>query len=59
MAHKSKRKHVKHMHEHPPQARERRPAASFRELGRALVHRIYTRITRKPRAFFSKLSGAY
>jgi len=61
MAHKSKRKHVKHMHEHEHHEahHEHHRAASFRELGRALIHRIYLRATRRPRALFEKLSGLY
>lgn len=61
MAHKSKRKHVKHMHVHGHHEahHERHPAASFRELGRALVHRVYMRLTRRPRALFERLTGLY
>lgn len=72
MAHKSKRKHVKHVHEHEHEHphHESHPAASFRELGRALVDRLVSRalrrpralkerLLRRPRAIFEKLSGAH
>jgi hypothetical protein len=59
MAHKSKRKHVKHTHEHPQAHHETIRAASFRELGSALVHRVYSRLMRRPRALMSRLTGEY
>jgi len=70
MAHKSKRKHVKHMHEHPEHHPEHHEAATFRELGRALVDRVVNRalsrpralkerLLRRPREIIAKLSGTY
>lgn len=63
MAHLNKRKHVKHLHVHAHQEakphHERHPAASFRELGVALVARIVYRLTRRPRRILEKLSGLY
>jgi hypothetical protein len=64
MAHLNKRKHVKHLHVHAhrpeaPPHHERHPAASFLELGRALVHRVVYRLTRPPRRLFAKLTGLY
>jgi hypothetical protein len=72
MAHRSKRKHVKHMHEHQQMEEHetaggmRARAASFVELGRALVARVMERprafkerLLRRPRAIAEKLSGLY
>ena len=74
MAHKSKRKHVKHVHqhehEHHEEHHERPRAASFRELGRALVGRVVSRalegpralkerLLRRPRAMMARISGMY
>ena len=73
MAHRSKRKHVKHMHEHQQLEEHetqaggmRARAASFVELGRALVARVMERprafkerLLRRPRELAEKLSGLY
>jgi hypothetical protein len=72
MAHRSKRKHVKHMHEHQHEEQHEAPegirarAASFVELGRALVARamkrpreLKERLLRRPRELAEKLSGLY
>ena len=73
MAHRFKRKHVKHMHEHQQleeheeqTAGMRARAASYVELGRALVARALERprafkerLLRRPRAIAEKLSGLY
>jgi hypothetical protein len=72
MAHRSKRKHVKHMHEHEHEQLHEEPegmrgrAASFVDLGRALVARVLQRprafkerLLRRPRELAEKLSGLY
>jgi len=74
MAHRSKRKHVKHMHVHQhevhheeqPEGGLRARAASYVQLGRALVARamkrpraLKERLLRRPRQIAEKLSGLY
>lgn len=72
MAHRSKRKHIKHMHEHSHEEHHeetggvRARAASFVELGRALVTRVMARpralkerLLRRPRVVVEKLSSLY
>jgi hypothetical protein len=70
MAHKSHRKHLKHVHAHPEGQHVEPESPSLRELASDVVHEvvekvkdaphaIVERVMRKPRAVLEKLTGVY
>jgi hypothetical protein len=71
MAHKSHRKHLKHVHQHAAAEQHVEPESpSLREMASEVVHdvvekvkeaphAIVERVLRKPRAIVEKLTGVY